>query len=163
KLSAKGERSLARLGVTVRTRTMVTDVQADRVTIKCGEKSEVLPAHTVLWGAGVQGSPLGALLANATGAQLDRAGRVIVLPDCSLPGRPEVFVIGDLANFPHQTGGQPLPGVAPVAMQQGSYVADLITRRLAGSPPKGAFHYHDRGSMATIGLHAAVADLGWVR
>jgi NADH dehydrogenase len=161
KLSQKAEQSLARLGVTVRTNTMVTDVRADRVTVRCGGKEEVLRAHTVLWGAGVQASPLGALLARATGAQLDRAGRVIVQPDCSLPGRPEVFVIGDLANYT-PPGGKPLPGVAPVAMQQGKYVAELIVRRLRGQAPSGPFRYHDRGSMATIGRAAAVADLGWL-
>ncbi len=161
KLSQKAERSLARMGVTVRTRTAVTDVQPDRVTVRTGEQTEVVRAHTVLWGAGVQASPLGAILARATGAPLDRAGRVIVQPDCSLPGRPEVFVIGDLANYP-SPAGQPLPGVAPVAMQQGKYVADLIVRRLKGEPPRKPFRYRDRGSMATIGRAAAVADLGWI-
>ena len=86
---------------------------------------------------------------------------MLVEPDLSLPGHPEVFVIGDLANYSHQTG-QPLPGVAPVAMQQGRYVADLIRRRLTGEPPL-RFKYHDKGNMATIGRAAAVADLGWVR
>jgi NADH dehydrogenase len=161
KLSTKAERQLARLGVTVRTHTTVTDIQAEQLTLKSGDRTEALRAHTVLWGAGVQGSPLGALLARASGAQLDRAGRVIVQPDCSLPNRPEVFVIGDLANYSYP-GGQPLPGVAPVAMQQGKYVADLIVRRLRGEPPRKPFHYRDRGSMATIGRAAAVADLGWL-
>jgi NADH dehydrogenase len=91
---------------------------------------------------------------------LDRAGRVPVQPDLTVPGHPEIFVIGDLASCPGPDG-KPLPGVAPVAMQQGRYVADLIRRRLAGKdrPP---FHYRDRGSLATIGRAAAVADLGWV-
>ncbi len=84
-----------------------------------------------------------------------------VAPDLSLPGRPEVFVIGDMANYPHQTG-KPLPGVAQVAMQQGRYVAGLIQRRLRGQPAL-PFHYHDRGSMATIGANSAVADIGWAR
>jgi NADH dehydrogenase len=101
---------------------------------------------------------LGQTLANATGAQLDRSGRVLVQPDLSLPGRPEVYVIGDLANYPHQTG-KPLPGVAQVAMQQGKYVADLIQRRVLNKslPP---FHYKDYGNMAEIGRAAAVAELG---
>jgi NADH dehydrogenase len=109
----------------------------------------------------VQASPLGKVLGQATGAAIDRAGRVAVQPDLTLPGHPEIFVIGDLAVFTHQTG-KPLPGVAPVAMQQGRYVADLIERRLRGQslPP---FRYKDRGNMATIGRAAAVADLGWVR
>jgi NADH dehydrogenase len=92
---------------------------------------------------------------------VDRSGRIVVQPDLSLPGHPEVFVIGDMANYPYQDG-QPLPGVAQVAMQQGRYVADLIQRRLRGAAPV-PFHYHDRGTMATIGRAAAVADLGWIR
>jgi NADH dehydrogenase len=161
-LSAKGEQSLARLGVTVRTNTMVTEVRPEQVTIRTGDHTEVLPTHTILWGAGVQASPLAAVLAKASGAELDRAGRVLVGPDCTLPGHPEVFVIGDMACFLHQ-GGKPLPGVAPVAMQMGAYVADTIQRRLAGRPAAGPFHYRDRGSMATIGRAAAVVDLGWIR
>jgi NADH dehydrogenase len=161
KLSAKATQSLARLGVTVRTGAIVTDIQSDRVTFRCGNQIEVVRTHTILWGAGVLGSPLGKALADATGATLDGSGRVVVQPDLSLPGRPEVFVIGDLANYPHQTG-QPLPGVAPVAMQQGRYVAEVIVRRVRGEPPPAPFHYKDRGSMATIGRAAAVADLGWV-
>jgi NADH dehydrogenase len=161
KLSEKAERSLARLGVTVRTKTFVTDLHPERVTVKCGEQTEVIRTHTVLWGAGVQASPLGKLLAEASGANLDRAGRVIVQPDLSLPGHPEAFVIGDLANYSHQTG-QPLPGVAPVAMQEGRFVADLIVRRIQGRPPL-PFRYRDKGNLATIGRAAAVADLGWLR
>jgi NADH dehydrogenase len=162
KLSAKAAESLTRLGVTVRTGAVVTDIQTGRVTFRSGSQTEVVRTHTILWGAGVQGSPLGKALATASGAELDRSGRVIVQPDLSLPGHPEVFVIGDLANYPHQTG-QPLPGVAPVAMQQGRYVADVIVRRVRGEPVPGPFHYRDRGSMATIGRAAAVADLGWIR
>lgn len=160
-LSAQATHSLSRLGVTVRTGTFVTDVQPETVTVRSGDTTERIRAHTVLWAAGVDASPLGRILAEATGARLDRAGRIAVEPDLTLPGRPEIFVIGDLANFSHQTG-QPLPGVAPVAMQQGRHVADLIQKRLRGEtlPP---FHYHDRGSMATIGRAAAVVDLGWVR
>jgi NADH dehydrogenase len=100
-------------------------------------------------------------LAHATAAPLDRAGRVIIQPDCSVPGFPNLFVIGDLANFSHQTG-KPLPGVAQTAMQQGAYVARLIQRRLRGlgMPP---FRYKDLGNMATIGRNSAVVDLGWIR
>jgi NADH dehydrogenase len=160
-LSAKATRALAQLGVTVRTGTIVTDVQPEAVTLGSGPNREIIPAHTVLWAAGVEASPLGRTLAKATGAALDRAGRIAVQPDLSLPDHPEIFVIGDLANFSHQTG-KPLPGVAPVAMQQGRYVADLIQRRLRGETLP-AFHYKDHGSMATIGRAAAVVDLGWVR
>ncbi len=168
KLSARAVRSLEKLGVTVRTGTVVTDVRHGGVMVKAGSQTEHIRAHTVLWGAGVQASPLAKMLADATGAALDRAGRIVVQPDLSLPGRPEVFVLGDMANYAHQTG-QPLPGVAPVAMQQGSYVAALIERRLAGAgpglqaTPQRPFRYRDRGSMATIGPSAAVADLGWIR
>jgi len=160
-LSQKAAESLARLGVTVRTGAIVTDVTAEAVTVRHGAQSEVIPTRTILWAAGVDASPLGRLLATATGAETDRAGRVVVLPDMSLPGRPEVFVIGDLASYSHQTG-KPLPGLAPVAMQQGRYVADLIQRRLRGEPPR-PFHYIDRGTMATIGANSAVADLGWIQ
>ncbi len=160
-LSRKAAAALGRLGVTVQTGAIVTDVKADRVTVRRGDHTEVIPARTVLWAAGVDASPLGKQLAAATGAETDRAGRVTVLPDMCLPGRPEVFLIGDLVNYPYQTG-KPLPGVAQVAMQQGRYVADLIARRLRGEPPL-KFHYKDRGSMATIGAASAVAELGWTR
>jgi NADH dehydrogenase len=161
KLSAKASQALVRLGVTIRTHGVVTDVQPEAVTVRTGDATEIVPCRTVLWAAGVQASPLGAILARATGAALDRAGRITVQLDLSLPGHPEVFVIGDLANFPHQ-GGKPLPGVAPVAMQQGQYVARLIEARLRGQtlPP---FRYRDYGNMATIGRNAAVADFGWLR
>jgi NADH dehydrogenase len=161
-LPDKALRALGRMGVTVRLDTTVTDVKSDRVTVRSGGKEEVVPAHTVLWGAGVQASPLGAQLAKATGAEMDRGGRVRVRPDLSLPGRPEVFVIGDLADYPYQTG-KPLPGLAPVAMQQGRYAATVIARRVRNDPPPPPFHYRDRGSMATIGRSAAVADLGRFR
>jgi len=160
-LSAKAQQALTELGATVRTGALVTDVQADSVTIRCGSASEQIATRTVLWAAGVEASPLGRVLAHATGAALDRAGRVVVAPDLTLPGHPEIFVLGDLANYNHQ-GGTPLPGVAPVAMQQGSYVADLIQRRLRGQAPR-AFRYRDYGSLATIGRAAAVADFGWIR
>jgi NADH dehydrogenase len=160
-LRQKAAASLARLGVTLRLAAMVTAIDERGVTIKLGEQLESIPARTVLWTAGVIGSPLGAALARAAGLTPDRVGRLVVEPDLSLPGHEQIFVIGDLANFSHQTG-EPLPGVAPVAMQQGQYVTDVIKRRLDGQPPPGPFHYHDRGNMATIGRAAAVADLGWL-
>jgi NADH dehydrogenase len=162
KLSAKAVRQLEQLGVTVWTGAIVTGVWADRVTVKKDGKVEEVATHTVLWGAGVQASPLGAALARATGAQADRMGRVVVQPDCSLPGQPNVFVVGDLANYPHQTA-QPLPGVAQVAIQQGRFVAKLIDRRVRGDSPPLPFHYKDLGMMATIGRNRAVADLGWLK
>jgi NADH dehydrogenase len=160
KLSAKAEKALQRLGVTVRTGTIVTEVRPDRVTIRSGDRSEVIRTCTVLWGAGVEASPLAKLLGQASGAEVDRGGRVVVQPDLSLPGHPEVFVLGDMANYSHQDG-KPLPGLAPVAMQQGRYVADLIQRRLRGAAPV-AFRYKNHGTMATIGRASAVADLGWI-
>ncbi|HEV3262373.1 MAG TPA: NAD(P)/FAD-dependent oxidoreductase [Gemmataceae bacterium] len=161
KLSAKAAASLARLGVTVRTSTVVTDLGPESVTVRSGDGTERIAAHTVVWAAGVQASPLAQTLARASGTAPDRACRVVVQPDCSLPGHPELFVIGDMANFSHPSG-KPLPGVAQVAIQQGRYVARLVQLRLRGEtlPP---FHYKDYGNLATIGGAAAVADLGWVR
>jgi NADH dehydrogenase len=161
KLSAKAVRSLARLGVTVRTGAAVTDLGPGGVTLRAGGKAEVIATHTVLWAAGVDASPLARELARATGAELDRAGRIRVRPDLTLPGHPEVFVLGDMALCP-DAGGKPLPGVAPVAMQQGRHVAQMIQRRQRGEPDL-PFHYRDKGSMATIGRAHAVADLGWLR
>ena len=160
-LSEKAKASLKRLGVTVRTETIVTDITPESVTVRSGDRIEQISTRTVLWAAGVQASPLGRTLAERTGAESDRIGRVVVGPDLSLPKHPEIFVIGDLAHFSHQTG-QPLPGVAPVAKQQGHYVARLVIMRLKGKslPP---FRYRDYGNMATIGRAAAVADLGWLR
>jgi NADH dehydrogenase len=109
----------------------------------------------------MKASGMGAVLSNATGVELDRAGRVIVTPDLSVSEHPNIFVIGDLANFPHQDG-KPLPGVAPVAMQQGQYVAHLIKKRLKGETLP-AFKYADYGSLAVIGRNAAVVDLGFVK
>jgi NADH dehydrogenase len=160
-LSEKAQRSLERLGVTVRTKTVVAAVAPDHVLVNFGGTAERIATQTVVWAAGVEASPLAKKLAEATGASLDRAGRLTVEADLSLPGHAEVFVLGDMSNYPHQTG-KPLPGIAPVAIQQGRFVARLIKARLRGrSLP--AFHYRDRGNMATIGRSAAVADLGKVR
>jgi len=161
-LSAKAAASLERLGVTVRTESVVTAIDDALVTVRRGRETERVSARTVLWAAGVQASPLGRVLADRTGASLDRAGRVVVEPDLSLRGHPEIFVIGDLANYGHQTG-TPLPGVAPVAMQEGRFVARLIRRRVsspAGPREDERFRYVDRGGMATIGRAAAVAEIG---
>ena len=138
KLSAAARRMLERLGVTVRTGALVTDIRDRSVTIREGERSEEIPTRTVLWAAGVLGSPLGRILSEEAGATLDHAGRVIVEPDLTVPGHPEIFVIGDLAHFSHQTG-QPLPGVAQPAIQEGRYVARALERRLRAE--KGA-PYH---------------------
>lgn len=160
-LSARARRQLEGLGVVVRTQTLMTEIGPDTLALRQGDHSEELRCRTVIWAAGVKASPLGAVLARAAGVVTDRPGRVPVAPDLTLPGYPEVFVIGDLANFSHQDEGQPLPGVAPVAMQQGRYAARLIKRRLNGQslPP---FRYRDRGTMATVGRNRAVAIVkGW--
>ena len=125
-----------------------------------GGKEETIPAKTVLWAAGVQASPLGQVLHDRAGAPLDKACRVMVNPDLSIPGHPEILVIGDLASFSHQTG-KPLPGVAQVAMQMGGYTAKLVRARLEGRTI-GPFRYFDKGNLAAIGRAAAVAQLGKV-
>ncbi|HKD64703.1 MAG TPA: NAD(P)/FAD-dependent oxidoreductase [Candidatus Acidoferrales bacterium] len=160
KLSEAARKMLERLKVTVRTGAMVTDVKAHSVTIKSGDHTELIPTRTILWAAGVLASPLGLALAKRLGVKTDRAGRVIVDPDMTMPGHPEILVIGDLSSFTHQTG-KPLPGVAQPAIQQGRYVAKVIERRLRGEkmPP---FRYFDKGNLATIGRGAAVADLNFM-
>lgn len=160
-LSAKAEASLTKLGVTVKTKALVTDITDDIVTMRQEDKVEQIPAKTILWAAGVKASPMGAILAAKTGAELDRVGRVVVASDLSVPNYPNIFVVGDLASFSHQNG-KPLPGVAPVAMQEGSYVAKLIQNTIEGKQSI-PFRYLDRGSLAVIGRNAAVVDLGFVK
>jgi NADH dehydrogenase len=150
RVSAAGQ--LARLGVDVRTGTLVTSVEPDGVRLG----GEAVRAATVLWAAGVAASSVGRLL----GVPLDRAGRVIVEPDLTVPGHPEIAVIGDLAAFAHD--GAPLPGVAPVAVQQGEHAARNIVRALRGLPRR-RFRYRNLGNMATIGRGSAVADFGRFR
>jgi len=161
-LSAKAVEFLARLGVRVDVQSVVTGLTSDSVTVKRADKIDRIPCRTVIWAAGVQPSPLGKLLTQSAGAQIDRGGRVIVEPDLSVPGHPEIFVIGDLANFSHQDG-KPLPGVAPVAMQQGAYVARVIQERIAQKKTSAPFVYRDRGSMAIIGRASAIAQIGRFR
>jgi NADH dehydrogenase len=158
-LSAKAERQLIALGVRTRTSARVTQIDASGVTVTMNGREEHIAAHTVLWAAGVRASRLGKVLAERAGAQVDRAGRVVVEPDMSVPGHPEIFVIGDLSSFTHQ-GGKPLPGVAPVAMQQGRYVARLIAGRAAGRATAAPFHYFNKGNLATVGRNKAVAEFG---
>jgi NADH dehydrogenase len=160
KLSADAERSLIKLGVLPRTNVRVTAMDQDSVTLQSGERIET---RTVLWAAGVAPSDFGKVLASAVsengpaGALLNRQGQVIVAPDLTVPGHPEIFVIGDLAYF--EQDGKAIPGVAPVAMQEGRYAAEVILDRLRGET-RGPFHYHDKGSLAVIGRAAGVADLG---
>ncbi|MGK7890670.1 MAG: NAD(P)/FAD-dependent oxidoreductase [Leptolyngbyaceae cyanobacterium] len=157
-LSVEARKSLEKLGVTVRTSTLVTNIDGDTVTLKCGDQQEQILAGTVLWAAGMQASPLGKVIAEKTGAELDRAGRVMVEPDLSVTDYPNFYVLGDLAHYGHQ-GDRPLPGNASVAMQQGEYLGQAIRKKLANKSV-APFQCQDYGSMAVIGRHAAVAHLG---
>lgn len=157
-LAKDARRSLEKLGVEVRTNTLVQVVEEDRVQLKTEQGEIELKAGTILWAAGVQASRFGQTLAKHTQAQQDRAGKLIVNPDLSLPGYPEIFVVGDLANYAHQCG-KPLPGVAQTAIQEGRYVAALLKARQQGTSLP-SFHYHDKGSLAVIGRNAAVAQIG---
>ena len=159
-LSERAAEALRRLKVIIRTGSTVTGVAADSVTLQTASGTETVPARTVLWAAGVEASRLGKAIAAAAGAETDRSGRIMVNPDLTVPGHPEILVAGDLANLVHQ-GGKPLPGVAQVALQQGKYAAQLIEARLQGRTLR-PFHYHDKGNMATIGRAAAVVELPWI-
>jgi NADH dehydrogenase len=160
-LSAKATRALEHLGVTPMLNTKVVDVGEDSITIARGDRdSAAVPARTVIWAAGVAASPLARALADATGEEADRAGRVTVDPDLTLPGHPEVFAIGDMVRVSDGAGGVlPLPGVAQPAMQEGRYAGRAIAARLEGRATSGPFRYRDKGNLATIGRNAAVADI----
>jgi NADH:quinone reductase (non-electrogenic) len=160
-LSGKALRSLKRLGVTPMLNSTVVGIDADSVSVKVpgADAPQQIPTRTIIWAAGVTAARVATLLGELTGAELDRAGRVTVEPDLTLPGHPEVFALGDMVRV-RQTDGTvvTLPGVAPVAMQQGRYAAHVITARLGGQSA-APFHYHDKGNLATIGRGAAVADI----
>jgi NADH dehydrogenase len=163
-LSAKAERALQRLGVTVLTGRTVIGIDATSVTIDGRDgATERIPSRAVVWAAGVTASGLASRLAELTGAERDRAGRITVESDLTLPAHPEVFAIGDMVRV-RDADGDPvvLPGVAPVAMQQGRYAARVVRARFRGRP-HGAFRYRDKGNLATIGRAAAVADIKGVR
>ena len=138
------------------------DIDEQGIALESLNGKEWIAARTVLWAAGVAASPLGRMLAEKTGAQTDRLGRVMVNPDLTLPGYPDIFVIGDMAHLPGKDGN-PLPGLAPVATQQGRYVARGIEKRLQGGKQSAPFSYFDKGTMAVIGKHAAVANIGRFR
>ncbi|MBD2165419.1 NAD(P)/FAD-dependent oxidoreductase [Calothrix membranacea FACHB-236] len=160
-LSVVAAKSLRKLGVDIQTNTRVTNIENDIVTYKQGDEITSIPSKTILWAAGVQGSAMGRVLEKRTGVECDKAGRVIVEPDLTIKGYDNIFVIGDLGNFSHQDG-KPLPGVAPVAKQQGEYVARLIQLRLQGyTLPE--FHYNHVGSLAMIGQNLAIVDLGFLK
>ncbi|HUA74694.1 MAG TPA: NAD(P)/FAD-dependent oxidoreductase [Solirubrobacteraceae bacterium] len=163
-LSARATEALRELGVTPLFGHSVTGVEREAVTTTGGDGSqERVPARTVVWAAGVTSSPLARRLAEATGAETDRAGRLIVEPDLSLPGHPEVQALGDMVALRREDRGiETLPGLAPVAMQQGRHAAANVRARLRGRPAK-PFHYKDKGNLATIGRAKAVADLKGLR
>ena len=157
-LSARARAALERLGVEVLTGRVVTSIDSEAVVLQDAAGGEVrVEAATVLWAAGVEASRWAGILERELGAKLDRAGKIEVDGLCSIPGHPEVMVLGDLAHVATPDG--PLPGVAPVAMQQGRWAARALRARLSGRQPK-PFHYTDKGSLAVIGRAAAVADLG---
>lgn len=160
-LSHKAQASLEELGVTVLTRRMVTDIRNNILYIKYGEQQEIIKARTILWAAGVKASGLAQIVCDRTQAETDRAGRIMVEPNLTIKNHPDIFIVGDLAHFAHQDN-KPLPGIAPVAMDQGKYVAKLIRSREKGETIKG-FSYQDKGSLAVIGDNHAVANLGFVK
>lgn len=144
---------LTKMGVEIRTNTLAVDMDRSSITVKGPDGTEeIIPCRTRIWAAGVQGSPLARALAGKLGIEVDRAGRIPVGPDCSVNGRTDIYAVGDIMSL------DKLPGVAQVAMQQGKYVGKLITGRLAGQPAPPPFKYFDKGSMATIGYKAAVAE-----
>jgi len=152
KLQRYTRQRLEKMGVEVRLNTMAVALDHDGLTVKGPDGEERIPARTKIWAAGVQASPLARMLAEATGAETDRAGRVAVLPDCTLPGHPEVYAVGDMVSL------NELPGVAQPAIQEGKYVGKVIRARLEGDTDVKPFRYFDKGSMATIGHLHAVAD-----
>ena len=159
-LSVEAERSLIKLGVRSRNGVRVTSIDADGVTLDTPSGTDRIEAKTVLWAAGVAPSSFGKVLAERAAAPLDKLGHVLVDAQLTVPGHPEIFVIGDLAHVDQK--GKQLPGVAPVAIQQGSYVAHAIVGRLKNRPVK-PFRYFNKGSLAVIGRRAGVADFGPLR
>jgi NADH:ubiquinone reductase (H+-translocating) len=157
KLSGIAARSMGRIGVEVRTGSRVTGITYRDITIDCPDGPETIPCHVKVWAAGVHASPLAAMLAEASGAETDRSGRIQVLPDCSLPGHPEVFAIGDMMSL------DKLPGVAEVAMQSGIHAAETIKRRVTSGGDSKPFKYRDLGSMASIARFSAVVEFKGIR
>jgi NADH dehydrogenase len=157
-LSAKAELLVSRLGVEVEKGVMVTDIDADGVTYKSGDESKRLPAKTVLWAGGVTANAFGRKVGERTHAETDRSGRIKVNPDLTVPGYPDIFIVGDLALSLGEDGN-PLPGVAQVAIQGGAYAAKTIRARVNGKKGTKLFHYFNKGDMAVIGRAAAVANI----
>jgi NADH dehydrogenase len=154
RLQQYASRKLERMGVEVRVGTAATAIDRDGITVRNDDGEERIEARTKVWAAGVQASPLAKMLATATGAETDRAGRIMVEPDCTVRGHPEVFAIGDMVSL------NGLPGIAQPALQEGKYVGKVIRARLDGDADVAAFKYFDKGSMATIGRTHAVAHSG---
>jgi NADH dehydrogenase len=159
-LSREAEKSLIRLGVRPRTGVRVTSIDPHGVTLQTPSGQDHIEARTVLWAAGVAPSDFGKILAQRADAPLDKQGQVLVDTQLNVPNHPEIFVVGDLALF--EQNGKPLPGVAPVAMQQGKYAARVIADRLSSRTAK-PFHYFNKGNLAVIGRRAGVADFGFLR
>lgn len=157
-LSQKAERQLNNLGTRVRTGVVVTNVDEDGVTLKTAAGEEHIATHTVIWAAGVAVTEFARTLAKKTAAPTDRAGHIQVSPDLSIPNFPDIYVVGDLALV-NDKAGKPLPGVAQVAMQSGSYAARAIANKVAGKPALPPFHYANKGDLAVIGRAAAVANI----
>jgi NADH:ubiquinone reductase (H+-translocating) len=161
-LSDKASRSLAKLGVQVSCGTTVKHVDEAGLTIESGQRTDSIAAKTVIWAGGITASPLGRILAGRTRVETDRGGRIKVKPDLTVPNYPDIYVIGDLAAA-MDPNGKPLPGLAQVAMQGGTYAAKAILRKVKGQPQLRPFHYLDKGSLAVIGRAAAVADVFGLR
>jgi NADH:ubiquinone reductase (H+-translocating) len=157
-LAEKASRSLAKLGVEVRRGAMVKHVDKDGLTIDSGGRTDSIAAKTVVWAGGITASPLGEIVASHTKAETDKGGRVKVKPDLTIPGYPDICVVGDLASAMDEKG-KPLPGVAQVAMQGGAYAAKAVLRKVKGQREIPPFRYFDKGSLAVIGRAAAVADV----
>jgi NADH dehydrogenase len=157
-LAEKASRSLAKLGVKMRTGVLVQEIDKGGVTIKSHDGSERLDSKTVIWAGGVTASKLGRILASRTNTVVDRVGRIKVNPDLTVPNYPDIYVIGDLALVV-DSNGKPLPGVAQVAMQEGTYAAKMILRKLRRASELPPFKYFDKGELAVIGRAAAVAKI----
>jgi NADH dehydrogenase len=157
-LAEKAHRALTKLGVEVRCGAMVKHVDEAGLTIEVNKQTDSIAAKTVVWAGGITASPLGKIIADRTHAEPDKGGRVKVKPDLTIPNYPDIYVVGDLASATDEKG-KPLPGLAQVAMQGGSYAAKTILRRVKGQQPLPPFHYFDKGTLAVIGRAAAVADV----
>ncbi|MEM0952294.1 MAG: NAD(P)/FAD-dependent oxidoreductase [Cyanobacteria bacterium P01_H01_bin.74] len=158
-LSDSAQKTLEKLGVTVKTQTAVTHIADGEISLKHNDETEVVQSATILWAAGVKASGLTKILSEKTGCQLDRGGRVQVEMDFSIQPNSNIYAVGDLASYSHNThDGRPLPGVAPVAIQQGRFLAQSIVASLSGRPIK-PFKYNNKGNMAVIGIKEAVADI----